>query len=210
MLHTVFTRFKFDDKELMKKYLDVTKKFLIPSLISQTYKNFKWLVMTYDDDIEFLKDELNFDFTPIKDFDHYFNYVKDNNISIQTRHDCDDTMSKDYIQKIQDTYNENKELYDTFLIQSQPSKLLYGKGNTTRWINFKVAPFHNKRTSMHLSLCQKNINYSIFDRGHGQMWQLTDNIIDIGDGYTEWVLHGENISSKSAGYQRRIKKINGN
>ena len=67
MPHVVFTRLKFDDKELMKRYLDVTKKFLIPSLISQTCKNFKWLVMVCDDDIEFLKDELNFDFTPIKD-----------------------------------------------------------------------------------------------------------------------------------------------
>ena len=183
----------------------MTKEFLVPSLKSQTCQNFKWLLMVRKEDIEFLTNEIDFRFIPILNNSEMIEYVTSNNVEIQTRHDCDDFMFPKYIETIQNVYEKHKDNYATFLIQSQPTQLMYHTGK----IN-KIGNYHDKRTSMHLSICQKSVKYNIHDRGHGQMWKIADKVINLGEGYTQWVIHGDNISCKNQAYQRSIKKTNGN
>ena len=40
MKHLISTRIKFDDDTLLMKYLEVSKKTFLPSILSQTNKNF--------------------------------------------------------------------------------------------------------------------------------------------------------------------------
>jgi hypothetical protein len=40
MRHLITTRIKFTDDELLKEYLEISKRSFIPSLLSQTNKNF--------------------------------------------------------------------------------------------------------------------------------------------------------------------------
>ena len=123
--HIILSRFSFEDKELMKIYLELTKAILIPSLRAQTNQNFSWGLIVKTEDIEFLRSELNFDFIPFTDFYIFHQYCVDNNINIQTRHDIDDWMADNYVEKIHELFDENIITHDNFLIQSQPIKLIY-------------------------------------------------------------------------------------
>lgn len=183
---------KFDDKELLKKYLVITKDILILSLKSQTNKNFIWGLIINDEDIEYVKNELDFDFIPFNDNDEYFEYVKNNKIDIQTRHDIDDWMSSDYVDIIQKKYMENINDCDIFLVQSQPIKMIYKTKKET-----SLSKYTDKRTSMHLSLCQKEIIYNIHSRIHAKMHEISKRVITLPEGYTKWVIHGDNISVKN-------------
>lgn len=189
MKHTLVIRMKFKDKDLFKKYLEISKDVLIPSLKSQTNKKFILCFIIYDEDVDYVKKYLNLDFKNFSSLDKFFNYVKDEEINIQTRHDMDDYMSPDYIDIIQSEYLKNIEKYDKFLIQSQPIRLDYHTN-----IEYKMNQYTETRNSMFLSLCQKNITNSIFDQKHGQMYEVTKNIITLPEGYTKWVIHGDNIS----------------
>jgi len=192
MKHIIISRMKFDDKELLKKYLVITKDILIPSLKTQTNKNFVWGLIINDEDIEYIKNELDFNFLSFKNNNAFEKYAKENNINIQTRHDIDDWMSIDYVDKIQEIYLENIDKYDSFLIQSQPIKIDYKTKKET-----SLSKYTNRRTSMHLTLCQKNVINNIHSKKHNDMYQLVKKIITLPEGYTKWVIHGDNISCKN-------------
>lgn len=87
MKHTILTRMRFEDKDLMRKYLKMTKEFLVPSLKSQTCQNFKWILMVKSEDIDFLTSEIDFPFIPVLNENEHTQYVTSNNVEIQTRHD---------------------------------------------------------------------------------------------------------------------------
>jgi len=187
MKHTIFTRINFEDKKLRDEYLAITKDVLIPSLKSQTNQNFTWIILTSDAD--YLRKELDYPFITVDDGGEYIRYAINNGINIQTRHDCDDYMAPDYIETIQELYSRNIKLIDSFLIQSQPLKLMYHED-----IIKKIKPYHSKRCSMHLSLCQKNVVHHINERKHGQMHEIASHVITLREGITKWVIHGNNIS----------------
>lgn len=191
MKHVVISNMRFEDKELFKKYLVVTKDILIPSLQSQKNKNFLWCVLICKEDIEFIRKELNFDFLPFNDSKEYFEYVKFNNINIQTRHDIDDYMADTYIEKIQELYNENINEYDSFLIQAQPLKVNY---HTKEEVHIEA--YTSTRNSMFLSLCQNSVKHHILEKQHGQFFEICPNVITIPEGYVKWIIHGNNISCK--------------
>ena len=50
MKHTILTRMRFDDKDLMRNYLILTKNVLVPSLKSQINQNFTWILMIRKED----------------------------------------------------------------------------------------------------------------------------------------------------------------
>lgn len=189
MTHVIFTRINFEDKDLMKKYLSITKEILIPCLKSQTNKNFIWAILMDPNDYEYFKSELDYPFINFRILSDFIKYLRDNNVEIQTRHDCDDYMSPNYVECIQQTYNNNIKNLDKFLIQSQPIKVDYNTGVETR-----LKPYHNRRCSMHLTLCQKDATNHIYERQHGQMYEITPNVIMLGDTFTKWIIHGNNIS----------------
>jgi hypothetical protein len=189
MKHLIFTRMRFDDMDLMSKYLAVTKKTLIPSLKSQTNKNFTWVLMIRKDDEEFLRSELDYPFTAVYDVNGFINLAIGEKFEIQTRHDCDDNMSPNYIQKLQEIYEENKDIHACTLIHCQPKQIIYQTGEVR-----KLGAYHDKRTSMHLTICQKNVKHHVYQHQHGQMWKIAQRVILLPEGYTEWVIHGNNIS----------------
>jgi len=192
ILHIIVSRMRFDDKDLLKTYLKVTKEILISGFNSQKNKNFVWGVLIYPEDIEYVKEYLGYDFIPFNNYYEYLNFVKLNDIKIQTRHDIDDYMSEDYIKKIQEIYFNNNETFDTFLIQFQPKKYFLH-----RKVEHTMEKYTNNNTSQFLTICQKNIEFSVYEKYyHGEMGQLTNNIITIGQDYVKWVIHGDNLSCK--------------
>ena len=189
MKHCIYTRMRFDDKALMAKYLAVTKKILIPSLKSQTCKNFTWILMIRPDDEEFLRKELDYPFKAIYTVEEFIDYVISNNFEIQTRHDCDDFMSSNYIETLQKLCEENKDKFKCTLIHCQPTQVIYQSGERK-----KLGAYHDKRTSMHLTICQKDVKHHVYEKQHGKMWKIAQKVILLPEGYTEWVIHGNNIS----------------
>jgi hypothetical protein len=187
--HIILSRFSFEDKELMKIYLELTKAILIPSLRAQTNQNFSWGLIVKTEDIEFLRSELNFDFIPFTDFYIFHQYCVDNNINIQTRHDIDDWMADNYVEKIHELFDENIITHDNFLIQSQPIKLIY-KTNAEVMMN----KYTDNRNSMHLTLCQKIVSHHIYEKKHGQMNEVASHVITLPEGFTKWVIHEDNMS----------------
>lgn len=189
MKHLIFTRMRFDDKNLMSKYLDVTKKTLVPSLKNQTNQNFTWVLMIRKEDEDFLRKELNYPFRAVYDINEFANAAISEKFEIQTRHDCDDNMSPNYIQKLQDLYEQNKDQYECTLIHCQPTQIIYQTGEIK-----KLGNYHDKRTSMHLTICQKNVVHHVYEKKHGEMWKVAQKIILLPEGYTEWIIHENNIS----------------
>lgn len=191
MKHIIISRLNFIDKELMNKYLLITKDILIPSLKSQIDKNFEWALIIKPEDVEFVKNQIDYNFIPFSSNIEFRKYTIENKYDIQTRHDVDDWMSSKYVSTIHELYNENIKKYNKFLIQAQPKKLDY---HTKKEVS--IGKYHDKRNSMFLSLCQDVVDCNIFDRKHGQMYEIAENVITIPEGYTKWVIHGDNISCK--------------
>ena len=84
-------------------------------------------------------------------------------------------------------YTDNIQKYNSFLIQSQPVKLIYKTG-----IEVSLPAYTNTRCSMFLSLCQKTCINHIFAKKHPNMYEITNNIITLPEGYTKWVIHENN------------------
>jgi hypothetical protein len=195
MMHSIITRMNFGDSDLMEQYLSVTKKILIPSLKSQKSKKFEWVIITNEDNLKVLEKELDYPFVPMFGNNSCHSYLIDGGKNIQTRHDCDDWMSPDYVETIQNFYTLSIGRYSKFLIQAQPTKLDYNTGK-----ELKISRYHDKRCSMFLSLCQENVENHIFERKHGQMYEVVPDVFTIpeenekGGGYVKWVIHGKNRS----------------
>lgn len=191
MKHSIITRINFTDLTLLDHYLEITKNVLVPALKSQTNKNFDLAVITNPEIVDLLRSELDYPFTAVYGNGQCYSYLLDNEINIQTRHDCDDYMSSTYVQKIQETYLSNYKRYDKFIVQAQPTQLIYQTGEEK-----SLSPYSNRRCSMFLSLCQTAVTNHVFERKHGQMYEITSNVITLPIGYTKWVIHGKNKSKK--------------
>jgi len=189
MKHSIITRINFTDLTLLDHYLEITKNVLVPALKSQTNNNFDLVVITNPEIVDLLRSELDYPFTAVYGNGQCFSYLLDNEINIQTRHDCDDYMSPTYVQKIQETYLSNYKRYDKFIVQAQPTQLLYQTGE-----EIELKPYSNQRCSMFLSLCQEKVENHIFERTHLQMYEITGNVITMPVGYAKWVIHGKNKS----------------
>ena len=189
MKHIIVTRCNFTDRGLMEKYLNISKHTFIPSIKNQTNSNFTLGLLLNREFEEYLHSFLQIPFIPFYNMEEYINYVKGNNIQIQTRHDIDDWMSPNYVAKLQETVNEYKNNVDSLLIHTQPKKLLYHEKEEKN-----LSEYHNTRTSMFLTLYQKEVTYTCYSLKHGQMYQICENIVKLPVGYTKWVIHGNNIS----------------
>lgn len=189
--HTILSRCRFSDKNLMMKYLDVSKAVLVPALKSQTVQDFKWIVMCMKEDEQFIKDFLFMDFIAVYDIKQYVDFVTSHNVKIQTRHDIDDYMSPEYVEMIQAIYAEHIDEHDKFLIQAQPRKVDMKLNEETR-----MGRYHDERTSMFLSLCQRKCTRHIQEEKHGWMWKVAPKVYTIPEGYVKWMIHGNNISVK--------------
>jgi len=206
MKHLVITRMHFEDEKLFNHYFSVMKKTYIPSIKSQSNKNFQVALIINPIHVEIVKPFLDDKFIFFHSFDEIKKYCKDNQIIIQTRHDCDDWMREDYIKKIQELYFENETKYDKFIIHSRVQKLNY---DTNELHEHATSYDNNNFISMFLTLCQKNVEDFVYDKNHRFMHEITKNIFLIEGGYTRLVVHGKNKLSKINPTDKKVsdKKI---
>jgi hypothetical protein len=202
--HIILTRCRFTDNELFQKYFEIMKKTYIPSINSQTNKNFTIGLIVNEKHFDIIRKEFSDDINiiPFKDAKKdYREYVIQNDITIQTRHDCDDLMLPNYIDHIQKLYLDNKTKYDNFILNFQPTKLVILSGD-----EYTHSRDYSKVCSMFSTLIQKKVNCGIMDVMHDHLTRLTKNVIYIPDNYVKLVLHGNNSLSKLNPNDKLIKK----
>jgi len=200
MKHIIVTRCKFGNDEAFQNYFKVMKKTYIPSINSQTDKNFSIALIVNPKHFDLIRDEINKDIEISQKIDlipfldtkkDYRDYVIKNNITIQTRHDCDDIMNPNYIETIHRLYNENKNNYDDFILNFHPTKLIVDSGK-----EYTHSRDYSKVCSMFSTLIQKNVKHGIMDCVHDHLRGFTKNIIYIPKGYVKLGIHGNNTTSK--------------
>lgn len=194
MKHFIVTRCKFNNEDKFNPYFDVMKKYYIPSINNQTNKNFSIALIAnkkHFDQIRKLIDSkidiILFD-DQNKDYKEFITKISN---TIQTRHDCDDSMVPGYIDKIQKLYLENKNNFDDFILNFHPIKLV---DQTQK--EYTHSRDYSRVCSMFSSLIQNNTKHGVFDVMHDQLIRLTRNIIYIKDPYVKLVIHGNNTISK--------------
>jgi hypothetical protein len=194
MKHILITRVNFSDDFKFEKYFKVMKKIYIPSINSQTNKNFTLGLSVnpkhyplirnlIDEKIEIVK------FTNVKD--ELKNYVIDNGFKIQTRHDCDDYMSPDYIDFLQDEVLSKSKKLNDLILTFQPIKYDYITGQ-----EFLHERDYSKVCSMFSTLYQKDVKNGIFDVVHDHLKRLSPNIFYIKKTYVKLTIHENNMHSK--------------
>ena len=204
MNHIVITRVNFQDDTLFQEYFEIMKKYYIPSINSQTNKNFKIGLVINPKHIDLIKHLLDDNVIFFSTFEEVRNYCYTNNIEIQTRHDCDDWMREDYIETIQNLYTKNKDSFDKFIIHSKVFKLDHKTGEIyEHGLDYSKGNF----TSMFLTLCQKEVTNFVYDKNHRFMNEITPNIFLLKDQNTRLVVHGKNSYSKINPQDKKIGKI---
>lgn len=195
MKHIIFTRCNFEDDDLFYKYFEVMRKMFIPSVNAQTCKDFKlfiYLNKNKPEHFEVINKEFNgSDVNYVLAMSGFKKKLIDEKYVMQTRHDCDDYMFPNYVEKLQEVYKENISTHKEFLIHAQPIKLDY---NTNEEYLGKI--YTEKVTSMFLTLCQENVTKHILLEKHGQFPNLVPTVIGIGTGYVKLVCHDNNLSSE--------------
>jgi len=194
MKHIVITRCKFGKDEDFQKYFEVMKKTYIPSINSQSDKNFSIALIVNPRHYDLIRDKINkeIEIIPFSDTKKdYKEYVINNNITIQTRHDCDDIMESNYIETIRKLYNENNSKYDDFILNFHPTKLVVNTGK-----EYTHGRDYSKVCSMFTTLIQKSVKHGIMDCMHDFLKGFTRNIIYIPRGYVKLGIHGNNTTSK--------------
>lgn len=204
MKHLVISRMNFEDDQLFDHYYQVMKKTFAPSINNQKNKNFTLVFTVNPKHVELLKPHFTVDTLYFSSFEEIKNYCKENNVEIQTRHDCDDWMKNDYIEKIQELYHKNIVTQDKFIIHSKVQKLNFDTGEIH---DHATSYANNNFISMFLTLCQKNYENFVYEKNHRFMGEITKNITLLDNGYTRLVIHGKNQLSKINEKDRKLTEI---
>ncbi len=196
MKHIIATRCSFEDSILFDKYLSVMRSVYIPSLSTQTNKNFSVYIMIHPQHKDVIENAFKDSGVHIitcvcGSLLEFSKLLMNTGAEIQTRHDCDDWMADSYIDDIQKCYLEESKLCDTFLIQAQPTKYEISSGH--EYSMTKYGPF---KTSMFLSLCQKLKVRGIMDFKHNEYWKHVPVVKDLPSGLVKWTVHGNNLTAK--------------
>lgn len=187
--HILITRLWFDNKELMRKYLDVADKTFVPAVKNQICKNFVLGILLKAEDVEEVRKRVGIEFIAFTGgIEQYRRECLKYNI--QSRVDIDDWIADDYVEKIQQIYDENIEKYSSFIIHAQPQKKDFVTGKIT-----KMAEYHDRRISMFATLCQKNPVVDVFKVGHGQLYELGEEVFKISEGRALWVQHKDSTTN---------------
>lgn len=186
MNHILYVRFYFDNDDLFEKYLYPFEKYFISSLKLQKNKNFILNLYSNKRHQDKIKSICDIDYLTYN-YKDYKEFVIKNNIEIQTRHDCDDWMHENYINKIQELWKKYNDY--NLLIHSQPIKLI---DNLNKEV--QLPEYTDNRISMHASLCLKNNkSIGIMDVKHAELYKFSNKILKINN-YTKWCIHENNIS----------------
>ena len=203
MKHIVITRVNFSNDEKFNNYFEVMKKYYIPSLNSQTNKNFTLGLSVNPNHYQQIRDLIDRDieivmFNNVKE--DYREYVINNNFNIQTRHDCDDYMDPDYINFIQKNIEERKSKINNMILTFQPTKLDYNTGK--EYIHERD---YSKVCSMFSTLYQENVIHGIFDVMHDHLKRLSRNVFYFNNNYVKLLIHNNNLHSKLQTHNTELK-----
>jgi hypothetical protein len=194
MKHIVVTRCKFDSDEKFERYSPQIIKYYIPSINSQKNKNFEIGLISNEKHFNQIRGLIDKKINMVR-FDDvkkdYKDYVVNNNITTQTRHDCDDFMNDNYISHIQNLYEQNKNNYDKFILNFHPNKL---DVKTNK--EYKHTRDYTRVCSMFSTLIQKNVEHGIMDVMHDHLSRITKNIIYINQPFVKLIIHENNLQSK--------------
>jgi hypothetical protein len=194
MKHIIVTRCKFGDDEKFQNYFEVMKKTYIPSINSQTDKNFTIGLIVNPKHYDLIRELITKDveIIPFKDAKvDYMEYVIKNGFTLQTRHDCDDSMNSNYIEHIHNLYEQNKSKYDDFILNFHPTKFVINTGK-----EYTHGRDYSRVCSMFSTLIQKSVKNGIMNCMHDYLNKYTKNIIYIPRGYVKLTIHGNNVLSK--------------
>jgi hypothetical protein len=170
------------------------KKTYIPSINSQTDKNFTIGLIVNPKHYDLIRELITKDveIIPFKDAKvDYMEYVIKNGFTLQTRHDCDDSMNSNYIEHIHNLYEQNKSKYDDFILNFHPTKFVINTGK-----EYTHGRDYSRVCSMFSTLIQKNVKNGIMNCMHDYLNKYTKNIIYIPRGYVKLTIHGNNVLSK--------------
>jgi hypothetical protein len=199
MKHILATRVNFSNDDKFKNYFQVMKKTYIPSINSQINKNFIIGLSVNPKHYDLIRDLIDdkidiIIFNDVKD--SYKNYIIENKINLQTRHDCDDYMSPNYIDFLQNIANDKSKTLDDFIVTLQPTKLDFKTGK-----EYLHERDYSKICSMFSTLYQKNPKDGIYDVVHDHLRRLSRNVYYIKENYVKLTIHENNIHSKFNGKQ---------
>jgi hypothetical protein len=204
MKHFIITRCKFKDEETFEKYFEMMKKYFFPSLNNQTNKNFTLVLICYPNHLNKMKKEIDKKINVISFLDQkkdYREFITKLDETIQTRHDCDDYMSPNYVEEIQKLHKENKNKFDSFILNFHPTKFV---DSTQK--EYTHSRDYSKVCSMFSSLIQKNTKHGIFDVMHDHLVRISKNVIYINKPFVKLVIHGNNTLSKLNPKDQELKK----
>ncbi len=194
MKHIIVTRCKFNSDDKFENYFKQIKNFYIPSINSQINKNFEIGLISNQKHFDLIRSLIDKEINMVRFEDQkkdYRDYVIKNGINIQTRHDCDDSMTDDYISYIQDLYVKNKDKYDNFILNFHPNKL-----DVKTKKEYKHTRDYSKVCSMFSTLIQKKVEYGIMDVMHDHLSRISKNIIYIDKVFVKLTIHENNLLSK--------------
>lgn len=202
MKHLLITRLWFDNRDMMDKYLAVAKQTFIPSLLSQTCKDFTLGLLVRADHVDYVRKALKVDFIPYTGgIEQFRDVVKKEQWTLQSRIDIDDWFAPTYIEQVQKIYKENKDKHDSFVIHAQPSRMDWPSKKLS-----EVAPYHDTRTSMFSTLCQKTVEYPVYYGSHGQLWKLVDKVFTLPRGMARWVQHEDSVTNARM-KQKKVTRV---
>lgn len=186
--HIVCTRFSFFSKEELIQRLPLLKEIVIPSLKKQTNQNFTWAIIINWDHLDIITEEIDYDFVPLYSMEEYRALVNIQGFNLQTRHDSDDGLSEDYIQKIHDAVTPHLSK-ERVLIHFKVMKMDYKSGR--KWA--RERQYNSKTASMFLTIYQRDkpIDLFIYQYSHDQMPKVVrfQKIITMPIGDCFWVMH---------------------
>ena len=193
--HAIITRIKFEEQDMLEHFLEIAKKTFIPSLVSQTRKNFSLFVIGLPQNKDYICNVLANEGIDVA---HYCRlgemktYILEKKFDIQTRLDCDDWIHSTAIEKIQKLYSDNIHKHEEFLICSRPMRISY-----ENFIDNKNAPNikMNAFPSNFLSVCKnQNDKYWVYSTAHAEYISIIPNLFYLGDDMSKWIIHGKNLS----------------
>jgi hypothetical protein len=190
MKHMVFTKINFDDDDRFEYYLDLMKRWYVPSVGSQLDQDFRLGFIVSDRHRDVVRSLFGGRADFFRSIDDACNFAISEGVNIQTRHDCDDWMHEGYTRRIKELYREN-ESRGSFLVSSvlykfvMSSGILYSCGSLSCDDGF-VSPF--------LSLCQVEAKHFVHERNHRHMGFIGE--VFCVRGYTMQVIHGGNSLAK--------------
>lgn len=193
MKHAIITRLIYEDKNLFAHRVQLMSDILIPCLNNQINRDFTLIVMVLDEDVEYLKQHLNYPFINFSDYADLRKFCVENKVRIQTRHDSDDWMSHKYVLKIQEEYERLKDNpHNMFLLQFYPEKINYRTGQLISALSYR-----RDFNSGFLTLCQSgDVSKIVYEKSHTEMHKITGTaaVYSYGFGWVKYYIHGANDS----------------